>query len=80
MKAHFKKIRGLLHDPHFTTEFHKWATIVWILLVIPSILFWSQSLVWIILMSVWANVAGHWSSYQASRVEKNQLDSSDNNT
>lgn len=65
----FKKVQDLLHDPIFTTKFHKYATLIWILLAIPSVLFWKESLMWIVLMSVWANVAGHWSSYQASRSE-----------
>lgn len=64
--------RTKLNDPVFTTEFHKYATFMWMLLVIPSVLFWSESVTWVVLMSVWANVAGHWSSYQASRVERKQ--------
>jgi len=38
-------------------------------LIVPSVLWWRSSLPWIVLMSVWANLAGHWSSWQASRVE-----------
>ncbi|UDL16805.1 hypothetical protein SEA_ATUIN_134 [Arthrobacter phage Atuin] len=72
MKKYFSQLRNLLEDPKFTTEFHKWATIVWIGLLIPSILFWSELLLWVVLMSVWANIAGHWSAYQASRAELKQ--------
>ena len=72
MKDFFSKIRNKLHDPVFTTDFHKWATIVWILLLIPSVLFWSEAIMWVVLMSVWANIAGHWSAYQASRAELKQ--------
>lgn len=72
MKDLFSKIRNKLHDPVFTTDFHKWATIVWILLLIPSVLFWSEAIMWVVLMSVWANIAGHWSAYQASRAELKQ--------
>ena len=71
-KSLFRKVEDLLHDPEFTTSFHKYATIVWLVLVIPTVLFWPESVLWVALMSVWANVAGHWSSYQASRVEKKQ--------
>lgn len=72
MKNFFHAAHDKLIDPEFTTSFHKYATFVWILLIIPSILWWSESLIWIILMSAWANIAGHWSAYQASRVEKKQ--------
>jgi len=72
MKRLFTKIRELLHDPKFTTDFHKWTTLLWILLLVPTLLFWSQSILWLCLMSVWANIAGHWSAYQASRAELKQ--------
>jgi hypothetical protein len=71
----FSAARTKLNDPVFTTEFHKYATFTWILLVIPSFLWWKESIAWVVFMSVWANVAGHWSSYQASRVERKQDES-----
>ena len=72
MKKFFATVRDKLHDPYFTTQFHKYATFIWILLVIPTVLLWPESILWLALMSVWANVAGHWSSYQASRAEQKQ--------
>jgi hypothetical protein len=72
MKNFFAKIREHLNSPKFTTEFHKWATIVWILLIIPSLLFWKESILWVVLMSVWANIGSHWAAYQASRAELKQ--------
>lgn len=68
----FRTVRNKLNDPVFTTEFHKYATFVWMILIIPSLFWWADSVRWVVLMSVWANVAGHWSSYQASRVERKQ--------
>lgn len=56
-------------DARFLRAFHGWATITWAVLIVPSVLWWRSSLPWIVLMSVWANLAGHWSSWQASRVE-----------
>lgn len=72
MKKFLSNIRAKLNDPKFTTEFHKWATIAWIILIIPSVLWWNQAIIWVVLMSVWANIAGHWSAYQASRAELKQ--------
>ncbi|MFI7448096.1 hypothetical protein ACIBQX_11410 [Nonomuraea sp. NPDC049714] len=56
----------------FWQHFHLAATITWIALMIPSLLWWKDSIPWLVIMSVWANVAGHWSSWQASRAERKQ--------
>lgn len=77
MRNFAHNVRVRLHSPEFTTNFHKYATIVWILLLIPSVLWWSEAIIWVVLMSVWANIAGHWSAYQASRAELKQ---DENNT
>jgi hypothetical protein len=44
-------------------------TLLWGVLIIPSVLWWSESVPWLVLMSVWANFVGHWSSWQATRTE-----------
>jgi hypothetical protein len=51
------------------TTFHKWATIGWALLAIPTILWWRQSILWVALMSLYANFVSHWAAYQAARAE-----------
>lgn len=61
-----------LHDPKFWKRLHLVLTFVWILLIIPSLVLWSDSIMWVVFMSVWANVAGHFSSWQAARAECNQ--------
>lgn len=42
---------------------------VWIVLIIPTVVFWRNSILWIALMSVYAIVVSHWGGYQASRAE-----------
>lgn len=64
-------------DAHAWNVFHKIATLVWIILAIPSLLWWKDALVWVIIMSLWANVVGHWSAFQASRAEENGSESND---
>ena len=49
--------------------FHLWATVVWGILIVPSVLFWQNSLPWIVLMSAWANFASHFAAWQAARSE-----------
>lgn len=58
-----------LDDPKFWRNFHGAATIVWILLIIPTILWWRDSIVWIVFMSLWANIASHHAGYVAGRGE-----------
>ena len=50
-------------------RFHAAATVVWALLIIPTLLWWSESILWVALMSVYACVTGHFSSWQAARAE-----------
>lgn len=52
--------------------FHLFATIVWFLLIPPSIILWRDSVPWLVMMSAWANFAAHFSAWQASRAENNQ--------
>jgi hypothetical protein len=51
-------------------RFHAAATLAWLALVIPTVIWWRTSIAWVALMSVWANVAGHFGSWQAARAEE----------
>lgn len=46
------------------------ATGVWITLIVPTLLWWKESILWVALMSIWANVVGHYSAYIAARAEQ----------
>lgn len=50
-------------------KFHAAATLTWMLLLVPTLLWWKDSILWVAIMSIWANVASHWSGYQAARAE-----------
>lgn len=43
---------------------------VWALLLIPTLLWWSQSILWIAAISLYANAASHLASWQATRAEE----------
>lgn len=58
-------------SPSALRRFHKIATIVWAALIIPTVLWWKDSVQWVAVMSVWANVASHFASYQGARAEDN---------
>lgn len=46
------------------------ATLIWLALVIPTVWWWRDSVPWVAAMSVWANVASHFASWQAARAEE----------
>lgn len=54
----------------FLRRFHLAAVFVWAILVIPTILWWRQSVPWVAFMSVWANLIAHFGAYMAARAEK----------
>lgn len=35
------------------------TTVTWLILIVPSVLWWKESIAWIVIMSAWANFAGH---------------------
>lgn len=51
-------------------KLHLCATVLWGLMLIPTLLWWKESILWVASMSLYANVVGHWSAYQATRAEK----------
>lgn len=60
--------------PVFMRRFNFWAMLSFAVLIPPSVLWWSQSVPYLVWLSVWANFAGHLSAWQASRVEERQED------
>lgn len=59
-------------SPKSMARFHMWATIAFFLLIGPSVLWWKNSVPYLVAISVWANFAGHLSAWQAARVEVKQ--------
>lgn len=55
---------------HGLREFHKWLTIVWTVLLVPTVLLWKESIPWLALMSCYANLAGHFAAWQGARAEE----------
>lgn len=49
---------------------HAALTIVWALLIIPAVLWWRDSVPFLVLCSVYANLAGHWAAYEAAKAPK----------
>jgi hypothetical protein len=45
-------------------------TILWAVLMVPSLIWWKSSITWVVLMSCYALIAAHWSAYQGARAER----------
>lgn len=60
-------------DPKFMRRVNGWLTIFWIAMIpIAFAMGWLQSVMFVSALSLWALVSGHWSAWQASRVEVEQ--------
>ena len=60
-------------DPVLMRRINGWLTIVWIVMIPVSIaLGWINSVAYVSALSLWALVSGHWSAWQAARVEVEQ--------
>jgi len=67
VKSLFSTVRG---DPVFMRRVNGWLTIFWIVMIPVSIATgWIHSVAYISALSLWALVSGHWSGWQAARVE-----------
>lgn len=60
-------------DPSFMRRVNGWLTMFWIAMIPVSYeLGWLHSVTYVSALSLWALVTGHWSTWQAARVEETQ--------
>lgn len=45
--------------PVFIKRCHLVAAVMWVGLAIPSLIWWKDSVLWVILISIYANIVGH---------------------
>jgi len=70
VRSLWKSVQG---DPAFMRRVNGWLTIFWVLMIPVSIITgWISSVTYVAALSIWALVAGHWSTWQAARVEVTQ--------
>lgn len=71
IKSLWASIQG---DPVFMRRVNGWLTIFWIVMIPVSLaLGLLSSVAYVSALSLWALVSGHWSAWQAARVEVEQL-------
>jgi hypothetical protein len=57
-------------DPVFMRRVNGWFTILWIVMIpVSAWAGWLHSVTFVSALSLWALVSGHWSAWQAARVE-----------
>lgn len=55
---------------------HRWArvhialAVVWAVLCVPTVLLWADSVLWVALISCYANVVSHLGAWMASRADR----------
>jgi hypothetical protein len=70
IKSLWASVQG---DPVFMRRVNGWLTIFWLAMIPVSLATgWVNSVVYVSALSLWALVSGHWSAWQAARVEVNQ--------
>ena len=70
VKSLWASIQG---DPVFMRRVNGWLTIFWIVMIPVSLATgWISSVTYVAALSLWALVSGHWSAWQAARVEVKQ--------
>ncbi|EWT00759.1 hypothetical protein N865_13875 [Intrasporangium oryzae NRRL B-24470] len=74
IKSLWASVQG---DPVFMRKVNGWLAIFWIVMIPVSMIFgWLNSVVYVSALSLWALVSGHWSAWQAARVEVKQHEES----
>ena len=63
--------------PVFIKLCHLVAAVMWVGLAIPSLIWWKDSVLWVILISIYANIVGHLSGYSAARADQAAEESED---
>lgn len=63
------RLTALFGRPAFLRSFHGWATVAWLVASVPLAVLFGSLVLFVTLISLYAIVVGHWSAWQAARVE-----------
>jgi hypothetical protein len=64
---------SIMGNPRFMQRLNGWLTVAWIVMIPVSFFAgWLSSVTYVSALSLWALVSGHWSAWQAARVETKQ--------
>jgi hypothetical protein len=68
-----KAIEEWLEDPDSDMTLHARLFVFWLLMVPPSAIWLPESLPYLVALSVYAVITGHWSSWQAAKGESHVM-------
>lgn len=63
-------ISRLFKPPYTLADFHMFCTILWIVLIIPTLWLWADSVTWVLLISIYANIVSHAGASSAAKGAK----------
>lgn len=70
VKSLWASVQG---SPRFMQRVNGWLAVFFCVLIPPAYFFgWLSSITFVSALSIWALVSGHWSAWQAARVEVRQ--------
>lgn len=56
--------------PHPTDrQVHLIGVAVWVVLIIPTMIWWRESILWVAFMSLYAIITSHWGAYEAAKAK-----------
>ena len=64
-------MRLRMPPPRVWVRIHGTLCVVWVLMTIPAVLWWKDSVPFLVFLSVYANFAGSMASLQAARADLN---------
>ncbi|CAI0987841.1 hypothetical protein [Serratia proteamaculans] len=56
--------------PRAIRKAHLLMSLLWAFLAVPSVIWWKDSVLWVIIISIYANVVGHLAGYTAARADE----------
>ena len=73
MRLHRPLLSSVHVDPVLMRRLNGWLAVFWVVMIPVSIFTgWIHSVAYVSALSLWALVSGHWSAWEASRVEVEQ--------
>lgn len=64
-----RKFAKRASEPTVIRRWNGIAVVVWIVLGLPTLLFWRESVLWVAILSLWANIVTHYGAWLTARVE-----------
>jgi hypothetical protein len=65
-----RKILKYLPWPIGSSRYHRFVTVVWAILLYPTLMWWDQSILWLAIMSWYANFSTEWSLAKAAKLKE----------